>query len=75
MTEYVIVCLAGVVIGVAATLLWLLGRKLGTLRVVTDETDGQNYLFLELSKDNIPELRKRKHVVLKVDWASDTSQK
>ena len=75
MTEYVIVCLAGVVIGVAATLLWLLGRKLGTLRVVIDETDGQNYLFLELSKDNIPELRKRKHVVLKVDWASDASQK
>lgn len=75
MTEYVIVCLAGVVIGVAATLLWLLGRKLGTLRVVTDETDGQNYLFLELSKDDIPELRKRKHVVLKVDWASGASQK
>ena len=50
-------------------------KVVGTLRVDHSEPSEEPYLFLELKKDGIEEIQKKKEVLFKVDLNSYLSRK
>lgn len=64
---YILLLLAGILIGVAVTTLILVKDTIGTLRVNDSDPDSQPYLFLEIDSGKAYKLQKDKHITLRVD--------
>ena len=62
----ILLVIGGIAIGIGLANVWFFRLLVGKLKVATDPEDGQHYLFLELNKQNVPEILKKKYVLLRV---------
>ncbi|MCR5238469.1 MAG: hypothetical protein K6E34_14855 [Lachnospiraceae bacterium] len=58
--------ICGAIVGTLSTRLYLRSKSSGNLIIANDTTDGSNYIFLEMNRWSMEQLKAQQNVELKV---------